>query len=290
MNLNLISNYKLIVKNTSYIFRSLEKDFDYQEYKKTILGIKPCRSQLEYKMKSVYDAFIYLIDNKENELNDYVVNRFLFLLFNEVDGNLKRLIINSYYEPENIGLVELIVKMYILINNFDKYSKEDRYIVSLITIGYIFLKEKNNVIVYNLKFLKELRNKNKYQEILNTFLDLIINQKEIDYLYFEELKELTCSDIYKLINDNKEIISKDYKIKKISLFGSFSKDNERIDSDVDLLVTFKDGLNYKEKVSNTERFKEYMLGLIKRRVDVLEFNESVVDSMIIEINKAIKII
>ena len=74
MNLNLLSNYKMIVKNTSYIFRSLDKDFDYQEYKKTVLGIKPCRTKLEYKMKSAYDSFIYLLDNKANELNEYVYN------------------------------------------------------------------------------------------------------------------------------------------------------------------------------------------------------------------------
>ena len=290
MNLNLISNYKMIVKNTSYIFRSLEKDFDYQEYKKTVLGIKSCRSKLEYRMKSVYDGFIYLLDNKENELNDYVVSRFLFLIINEVDEDLKRIIINSYYEIENLSLIELIVKMYIVINGFEKYSKEERYIISLIICSYIYLKQKGNVIMYHINFLKEIRNKYEYKEVLNAFLELIINQKEIDYLYYSELKELTSVDIYKVINENKEIIKKEYKIKRISLFGSFSKGNERIDSDVDLLVSFKEGINYKEKKENAERFKEYMLGLIKRRVDVLEFNEFVMDSMIIEINKAIKII
>ena len=46
-NLTLLSNYKKIVKNVSYLFKSLEKEFDYQDYKKQAFGTKKVKLTLE---------------------------------------------------------------------------------------------------------------------------------------------------------------------------------------------------------------------------------------------------
>jgi len=50
---------------------------------------------------------------------------------------------------------------------------------------------------------------------------------------------LTKDDIRKTIIQNKEILDK-YKVKYIALFGSYARNEQRDDSDVDFLVEFED--------------------------------------------------
>ncbi len=50
---------------------------------------------------------------------------------------------------------------------------------------------------------------------------------------------ITKSDILNKLNDLKPILYKDYSLKQIGLFGSFSDDSYSEDSDIDLLVEFE---------------------------------------------------
>ena len=52
------------------------------------------------------------------------------------------------------------------------------------------------------------------------------------------VKMLNQSQILSILRDNYQEISKKFKVKKIGLFGSFVKDFETPESDVDLLVDF----------------------------------------------------
>ena len=50
---------------------------------------------------------------------------------------------------------------------------------------------------------------------------------------------MTKDDIKRIIIENKDIIKK-YKVKSISLFGSYVRNEQKKDSDIDLLIEFEE--------------------------------------------------
>ena len=53
---------------------------------------------------------------------------------------------------------------------------------------------------------------------------------------FEELK--------KIINQNREQLEKKYKVKNIAIFGSYVRADQNEDSDIDILVEFKEPVGF----------------------------------------------
>jgi uncharacterized protein len=53
-----------------------------------------------------------------------------------------------------------------------------------------------------------------------------------------KIKELTDKEIVNVINRNSDILKK-YGVKKLELFGSYVKGEQKNDSDIDFLVEFK---------------------------------------------------
>ena len=47
---------------------------------------------------------------------------------------------------------------------------------------------------------------------------------------------LTRQDILKFLGDNKEYLQKHFHLTKIGVFGSFARDEQKEDSDIDLLI------------------------------------------------------
>lgn len=71
---------------------------------------------------------------------------------------------------------------------------------------------------------------------------------------------MTKSDILQKLSQEKEYIQKTYEVEKIGLFGSYAKDQQTANSDIDIYVEFKhktfDNLtglwNYLEKMYHTK--------------------------------------
>jgi len=49
--------------------------------------------------------------------------------------------------------------------------------------------------------------------------------------------------ILKFLKDNKQQLKENYDVKRIGLFGSFSREEENIDSDIDILVDMPSSFN-----------------------------------------------
>ena len=47
---------------------------------------------------------------------------------------------------------------------------------------------------------------------------------------------LTKQDLLKYLRDNKEYLKKHFQLTKIGVFGSFARDEQKEDSDIDLLI------------------------------------------------------
>ncbi|MBN2284814.1 MAG: nucleotidyltransferase family protein [Tissierellales bacterium] len=76
------------------------------------------------------------------------------------------------------------------------------------------------------------------------------------------------SDIMKTLNNGMSFIER-FHVSKIGLFGSFARNEQTEDSDVDILVEFKEG---QETFDNYMDLKFYLEDLFQRKVDLVIFN------------------
>jgi hypothetical protein len=95
---------------------------------------------------------------------------------------------------------------------------------------------------------------------------------------------MTKNQVKKIILENKEILKK-YKVKSIALFGSYVRNEQRKDSDVDLLVEFEEDtynnfinliftlealLKKEVTVVSTEDLSPYIKPYVLREVEKIE--------------------
>jgi predicted nucleotidyltransferase len=73
-------------------------------------------------------------------------------------------------------------------------------------------------------------------------------------------------DVLALLRQHEPELKKQFDVAKIGIFGSFALGEERLDSDVDVLVTFQKG---KKTFDNLMGTKFYLEDLFKRKVDLV---------------------
>ncbi|MFD0673783.1 nucleotidyltransferase family protein [Cohnella sp. GCM10027633] len=74
-------------------------------------------------------------------------------------------------------------------------------------------------------------------------------------------------EIQKTINEHKAYIVKVFSVEKIGLFGSFARDEQTEDSDIDLLVEFMQPVGFE-----FIELKEYLESLFQKPVDLVTAN------------------
>ena len=78
---------------------------------------------------------------------------------------------------------------------------------------------------------------------------------------------ITQNDILNKLNDLKPILYRDYSVKQIGLFGSFTEDSFTEDSDIDILVEFEKPIGW--KYLSLEIYLEDIFG---RKIDLVTKN------------------
>jgi predicted nucleotidyltransferase len=71
--------------------------------------------------------------------------------------------------------------------------------------------------------------------------------------------------IFTVINDHKDEIYTKFNVETLSIFGSVAKETAGADSDVDILVSYKETPGFFEFLN----LKEYLEAMIGRRVDLV---------------------
>ncbi len=72
-------------------------------------------------------------------------------------------------------------------------------------------------------------------------------------------------DIKKILRAQKPFLREKYKVAEIGVFGSFIRNEERIDSDVDILVDFEGKIDLFDLLD----LEEYLVNLFGRKVDLV---------------------
>ena len=71
--------------------------------------------------------------------------------------------------------------------------------------------------------------------------------------------------IFTVINDHKDEIYKKFNVETLSVFGSVAQETAGADSDVDILVSYKETPGFFEFLN----LKEYLEAMLGRRVDLV---------------------
>lgn len=293
LNLNKFKNKEILVRKILAGF--IEKLFNYLGYnlnhdrvKKVLYGEDSFNNNDEEKIKRAYDALIYLLTNAKNPLTHKILNTFFYIFFGkEIDSNVALRIVTKFFGYVDKPVIESAVDFHIdVFNEIDCANEEDRLIISLILFNYFLVKNDipaTQFLSSDLKAYAEL--KEKYMKgdklpLYQFFLELINNEKVQDKSYYQNLKVLTLKDIYKVLKDDEEFIKKNYSIKHLSVFGSFAKQINRIDSDIDLLVSFSLDLTSNEKRELVGQIKNRYFNEFNRFIDISEISEYLDDEFI----------
>jgi len=78
---------------------------------------------------------------------------------------------------------------------------------------------------------------------------------------------ITTSDILETLKDLKPILTNDYSVSRIGLFGSFSDDSYNENSDIDLLVEFEKPIGWRYF-----SLEIYLENVFKRKIDLVTKN------------------
>ena len=138
--------------------------------------------------------------------------------------------------------------------------------------GGDFDKEINVYVIDEVGIYDDLEEtmKTGYKDILNNYnASLTKTDKSID-----ELKEEIIKD--------KDILIKEHNVNHISIFGSISKNKERIDSDIDLLVSFSLDATSDEIKNSIDFIKERYKDRFHRFIDVMEIKMHLTDEIRLE--------
>lgn len=293
MNLKKFENKELYVRKVlvSFIedvFNFLGYNLEHDRIKKVLYAEDSFKSIDEEKIKRVYDAYIYLVFNAKNPLTNRILNTFFYIYFGkEIDTNISLRIASKFFDFIDKPIIESATDFHICVfNEIDFINEEDKLIISLIFFNYFLIKNNIPTIRMMVSDLESyLEKKKEYEKgnkisLYQFFFELIDKAKVQDKSYYQNLKELTLQDIYKTLKEDEEFIKKNYSIKHLSVFGSFAKQINRIDSDIDLLASFSLDLTSNEKKEIVVQFKNHYFNKFSRFIDVSEISEYLDDEFI----------
>jgi len=92
----------------------------------------------------------------------------------------------------------------------------------------------------------------------------------------------SVDNIKQNIKDNKSYLLKKYPIKNIALFGSYTKNQQNIDSDIDILVEFKGqiGIRFIDLADELEQLLSMKVDLVSRNGIKSKYYEAIKNDLV----------
>ena len=110
-----------------------------------------------------------------------------------------------------------------------------------------------------------------------------------DKSYYKNLKELNLNNIVKKLKQDKKQLENKYKIKSMYIYGSFSKNAQRIDSDIDIALRLSFDLTKQEKKEILQELGKYFYKNFRRYIDVHELLDTIDENFIKNTENIMKI-
>lgn len=248
-------------------------------------------SCVEQMFKNYLLAFEYIIESNQNDVDVDYLKKVYYLCKGEELSTEKACDIQSYYyKINNKSYIEnAIIFHYYL---YDVFKDDDTIFKNIIPLFFLtreLLKVGLSTFkMVDFQYVKYLNSKTIYDEtknIIPTFilLEKIYSEEKVQPIeYLENIKPLKINDIKKALFNISNLLD-DYGIKTIIIFGSFSKNMQRENSDIDLYINVIDDVSYKEKEKRISIVKEILHSKLNRYVDIQELSYPIISNLIKEI-------
>lgn len=293
-----IKNSELIVlkkvgKLIEKILRFFELDFSHERFKAVIYAKDEFQTPFEEKMKHYFDAYYYLLSNAKSPFTASVFQRFYYLIFEHpAEENIASKITSEWIwlsgESRITKAIYLHCYVFSLLNDLNEM---ERWMVSFMMLNYFLVKENIPCLYLNYRDLAEYaENKGNEEKVKNLLYQIILQAQTQKKSYYKQLKKITLEDIALLFGEKQNFIRETYQIEHVFVYGSFAKNTARIDSDIDLLILFKEDISYPEKKHCKEELVRYLTKEFNRYVDIQEIFESLSKEMMIEATNVKKIL
>ena len=79
------------------------------------------------------------------------------------------------------------------------------------------------------------------------------------------MKKKTLEEIKKILKENEAVLREKFKVKKIGIFGSYVKGEQKKGSDLDILVEFEEPVSLFEFMD----LEEYLMNILGVKVDLV---------------------
>lgn len=287
---------KRIVNFFEKIFNYLGYDFKHDTYKAIVYCEEEYITKTETKFKMAYDSFMYLVFNRKNQLSTYILNTyFQILMGNKMDEALCLKLCNKYYFLYDETPIDkaLLFSIHVY-NELFQLEKEDRLITSLIMFNYCLITSDIPCVQFLAgdipKYIEMIEEYKVHKDITKMYMfiiELFNKQAFQEKQYYKNNKNVDVKEVYSELYLNKEKIKKEYGIKNIYLYGSFSKNKNRMDSDFDFIIAFDLDLLVEEKEKLKLNFNNYIYSKFNRYSDIHELSNYLTNESLIK-NRRIK--
>ena len=269
MIINNEHSVKGMYKFVDMVLKIINNGIPYERTKKIVFNQFLVESKEEKECKDLKDAYIYLVNNNNQNFNLELLEKTYFILTSKVlTKNISSKIMETYYLNIDVSIVSLAALLHLLILDIVKDKKIE--FAFLISYFLILRKMEKHLIISKNNF-------NNYYEIIKNndigSLKILFFFSYKSYLIKEE-KETNLEEILFLLKDKRKKLIEDFRIKKLFLCGSFSKEFILNTSDIDLIVIFNDDLLNIEQEKLINEMKGYLNDFMPRKVDLLNFSNS----------------
>lgn len=291
----LVQNKRILVRKK--IANFLEKalrycgyDFDHDVFKKIIYSEDEYRTPVEEKIKSCYDAYIYLLSNDKNMISRSLWKKFYYIYAEqELEQFLSIKLSTKYFHLNHLAPIEQAIEYHLYVyQELKNLKEEDRLMISLMIFNYILVKNQIPCVQFFRKEFKEyVKTRDSFfngdkNPMLEFTLKLIKNNPYMDKKFYKDLIPVSLSDIIQFIEERKEEFKTKYQIKGLWIHGSIAKRIERMDSDLDFFIEMSLDLLREEKLALIEELKQVFFDKFKRMIDLHEIVEYLDDDIIKE--------
>lgn len=285
---------KKIASFIEKIIRYFGNDVRHDIFKAVVYGEIGAATKSEEILKNYYDAYMYLLSNCKMVLSQDLLRKFFYILKGEVVDEALLIRVSSYiFHSLEQPLIKKLVNIPIYIYEQLNIDNEcERTMTALMFFNYYLVRENVPTIPFlraDLDTYIELRDKKDTAALERFVFEIIQNAKFQEKEYYENLRDIDAIDIQKIFLSEKDVLVNNYGIKHVYIYGSFAKETQRIDSDIDVVFDFSYDLSYQEIIKIIDQLSKHYFKKFDRYIDIHESGTYVTDSIIKEISKYIKI-
>jgi len=262
-------------------------ELGHEEFKKITFGHEKPINPYQKSVKYFADSYSYILNNLSSVFDEKLIKTTYYILSaQELKSELCFKILETYYKTREMEIVSRVVHLVKVVDSLDAIKKVQ---FSMILVNYLLVKEKyQTLIIY----------KNDHEEFLS--LDFS-NIKETYTFFFQLIRKssmlkkdgfthITREEVMKKLKPLRRMLRKEYRVKDMFVYGSVMKELRNKNSDIDLLISFSSELILIEKSIYLERLKGFMEHVINQKVDLIEFDDALINLETLEMENTLRII